>query len=451
MGLDVAAQAEWTGTWREAETRLARALAGWSRSAGASEAGWLSDGGEPVAWIELGPADPLVVTLRDRRLSVEARTTPWGPGYHRQTVAVLDALGAALPGGWTQVDDDTGFFATRQVQELERAFLRWAERLWSLDASGQSGLDGASVCLGLGEGPVEVPAGQVATPFGFRSLEWVARTRDAVARALAQGDPDPAARSAFLWWCPEPDALDWIQLGSAVCASEVIWRPLGPAALAAGGAQDPADEARQRAVSCFERALALDPTAPVPSPELSRLYGLLGRQGEAEAWAARAADRAFQGGYREGWIRWPVGERWSVEVPGWLRASVDADDGHDVFWDDALTVHLSVLPPAASGFSGAEEALAHLGRLGAEERQRARVLRFSGDEVDGYALQLDYGPESPELISLVQGQAGSPALGDGAAGRVSFTCVLRQGAAVEAALRLAHSLRPIPGGVHLVP
>lgn len=438
MGLDVTARSEWSGGWPEAESRLARALHSWCAGGAAREAAWIPDGGEPLAWIELGPADPLEVSLRQGRLTIEGRTTPWGPGYHRQAVEVLDALAAALPGGWTHVQDDTGYFASRQVPDLERAFLRWAERLWGLDADPESGLDGASVCLGEGEGPVEVPAGQVATPLGFRSLDWVRATRAALGRALASGDPDPTARSAFLWWCPEPDALDWVQLGSAVCASEVIWRPLpGPRA------KDPADEARLRALRCFERALALDPQAPVPAPELARLYALLGREAEATRWQARAGGAPFQGGYREGWIRWPVGERWSVEVPGWLRAGVDADDGHDVFWDHALTVHISALPPAPD-FSATEEVLAHLGRLGPDERERARVERFTREDVDGYALQLDYGPESPELVSLVQGQAGCPQ------GRVSFTCVSRRGAAPEIALRLAHSLRPIPAPVTVV-
>lgn len=439
MGLDVAATGEWGGTWAEAEARLSRALEQWQGAAGPAplEGGWLSDGGEPIAWIELGPADPLVVTLRDGQLQVEARTSPWGPGYHQRVVAALDALGASLPGGWSEVKDDTGFFASREVPALERAFLAWALRLWSTGE--ERALDGAAVCLGHGEGPVEVPSGQVATPLGFRSLEWVARTRLALAGALEDGEGevrgDAAARGTFLWWCPEPDAFDWVQLGQAICASEVIWRPLprGP---------DPADEARRRALHCFQRALSLDPAAPVPVPEMARLCRLLGDAAQAQAWSARPQG-SFRGGYREGWIRWPVGERWSVELPGWLRAGVDQDDGHDVFWDEALTVHVSALPPAREpGFSAAEEALLHLGRLGPEERERARVERFDGEDVAGYALVLGYGPEAPELASLIQGQVG------GAEGRVSFTCALRAGASPAVALRLARSMRPLAAHVH---
>ena len=440
MGLDVAAIGEWEGTWAQLEARIAPALSPIAQWHSDATRDGEADPGEPMAWIELGPADPLVVTLeRGGRLVVEGRTSPWGPGYHQRVVTVLDALGRAFPGGWSEVKDDTGFFAGRKVEELERAFLAWALRLWSLrDGEGEAGLEGAAVCLGHGEGPAEVPPGHVATPFGFRSLEWVASTREALARALEGAPLDRDSRGAFLWWCRDPDAFDWVQLGNAICASEVIWRGLDRAT------DDPAHDARRRALDCYERALRLDPAAPVPLPELARLYALLGQASQARTWSERAGQAPFRGGYREGWISWPVGTTWSVEVPGWLRAGLDPDDGHDIFWDDGLTVHLSPLPTVSS-FSAEEEALAHMGRLGPEERARAQVERFGSSAADGYALVLGYGPDVPELSTLIQGQVG------GSEGRVSFTCVVRKSGSAATALKLARSLRPLPGrNVHFV-
>ncbi len=280
------------------------------RRALGSSAGWrdLPDG----AVVDLGPADPLLLQLREGALLGRACTTPWGPGYHQRVTEVLDRLGAALPGGWLSVLDPTGYFQLRRRAELCRHFLDWAHELWSDDVRLASG--GLRVGLAA-EGPLEVPAGLIATPTGFKGRRWVRATRAALARARRSRRPDRparAARDAFLWWCATPDAFDLVQLGRALCATDVIWRPVS-------GEDDPdQDAARRRALECFEAAMRRDPAAPVPLPEMRRLYELTGRRGEAERLATEAGVDAFWGGYREGWIRLPIG-RWTIAVTDTAR------------------------------------------------------------------------------------------------------------------------------------
>jgi hypothetical protein len=382
------------------------------------------------ATIEIAPADPISLYLREGLLLVHASTT-FGPGYHGRVVEVLDAISSVLDGGFTRVQDSTGYWNHRDEALLQRAFLRWAEGLWS---GLQTGRSQVAVCLGLGRGPAEVPPDTVATPTGFRSREWIEKTSEGIRRALVEPGRrlSPAARDAFLWWHETPDAFDWIQLGRAVCTSDVIWRSLK-------GADAPTQvDARERAVSCFERALQLDPHGPTPLEELQRLYELLGRSQDAERIAARAAAEAhepFRGGYRQGWIRRPLPGQWNVQLPGWLRAGCDGADGHDVFWDDRMTVHVTTTRRGRD-FSAEEQATRHLEQLPADERERAQVEYLNGD-VEGYLLTLLYGPEVPDVDSLVAGQFAA------AGERVTFTVVARSPEASAMALRLGRSLRPL--------
>ena len=471
MALDLVARAETGEPWRVLSARLAAAL-GPAWRAGPARAG----GARAHGVIDVGPpVDPVVVTCREGLVQARARTSPWGPGYHERVVERLDRAAAALPRGWSHVQDDTDHWERRCPAALRRHFLRWAHALWALDQPGEPGagprvaLDGVAVCLRRGEGPAEVPPGHVATPTGFKGRSWIEETRAALRGALVAGagEPGPRARRAFVWWATEPDAFDWAQLGRVLCTTEVIWR-----ALPSG--DDPAQvEAREAAVACFEAARRLDPAADVPLPEWARLYELLGRPTDAgrvraepapgagsERDAGRrggpelpppggAADAAreapspppsgpFRGGYREGWVRHPLGRRWHAEVPGWLRASLDAAHGHEVLWDDELTVHVTVVDGGAPGpaFEPAREVDRLLERLPPEERAGAQVELLGNGGARGYAVVIPSGRAGRD--ALVHG------LLVGARSRLGFTAVARSRAARQLALRFGRSLRPAP-------
>lgn len=432
VGLDVVARAEPGVEWEEISRRCRRALgaARWREvepaagpwPGGPSGRVGAADG-RRVAEVDVGPAAPIVVELSEGALVARARTTPWGPGYHQRVVAVLDRLGQALPGGWREVRDAAGYFEARRRAELCRRFLDWGRAAWG-DAAG-------AARLGLGvEGPLEVPPGQVATPTGFRDRAWVRRTRAALDQARGSARPDRpgrAAREAFLWWCAAPDALDLSQLGRALCATDVIWRPMT-------GEDDPGQEAaRRRALECFEAALEADPRADVPAPELRRLYELTGRRPRAGRLAEGAQGEAFWGGYREGWIRLAIG-RWAVAVPGWLRGAVGGE-GHDVFWDDEMTVHVSVGRGPRRAFSPRAAAARHVGWLLPDERARARVEVLEGDDVRGYAVVVPT-PDVGTRDALIQGLVAHDAE------RVGFTVVARSPAARDMGLRFGRCLRP---------
>jgi hypothetical protein len=375
---------------------------------------------QPRAWIEVGAADPVELSLRGGLFLAQARTGAWGPGYHQQVVALVEVLGQALPQGWDAVEDNTGHYRERDRSRLERAFLRYAHALWDPDMA----LTGLGVGLALGEGPLRVPAGQVATSTGFKSAAWIRGTREALRRALRQPERplSPRVRDAFLWWRAEPDAHDWTQLGRVLCTCDVIWRPLR-------GEDTPEQlEVRERAFECFSAALELDPRAPVPRPELERLAELLGRPLPGPVQTDKAED-TFAGGYREDWIRRSVGEGWNLALPGWLRASCDETDGHEVFWDEGLTLHLSEVRHTPQPFVPEEEVARHLAALPPKLAGRARVELSRHGSVHGYTLIVEG--------ALVQGQL---AWGEQ---RLSYTIVIRDPAAGALALQLGRGLAPL--------
>lgn len=431
MPLSVLAQAELSTRWDELPSRCARALA-------AVDARWIEPFDYPGATrqeaaLDVGPADPLTLCFDEGLLTLHARTSAFGPGYHRRVIEVLDTLEAVL-GPWQRVEDTTGFHGQRDPAALERAFLAWARSLWAATAE-RALLHGARVGLAVGTGPAEVPPGRVATPTGFKDAAWIERVRDGLERALraprAGLVPGPAAREAFLWWHAPPDAFDWVQLGRAICTSDVIWRP-------EARGHPLQREVRQRAVDCFERALLLDRAAPVPTEELRRLYELLGRPDEALRVAARAqrAGPPFEGGYREGWIRCALAGRWNLLLPGWLQARCDDADGHDVFWDERMTVHLTAIARAPRRFVPRAAAERHLALLAPDARREALLELIDNGAARGYAVL--HPLRSAPGTSVVQGVVGW------CEERVAFTVLVRSPEAYPLALRLGHSLTPLP-------
>jgi hypothetical protein len=431
LGVSVLATAETDRSWESIAATMKQAL----HTVGAHWRESVPYQGRVLeqAAIDGGPGGSIDVRLREGLLLVNVSTSP-GPGYHQRVVELVDVLGETLPGGWLRVADTTGYAEHRDPERLRRAFLRWAVALGERTRPTCSRGHAVSACLGLGQGPADVPTGLVATPTGFRSVAWLDSTRAGLERALAEpARPlDPAAREAFLWWNTVPDAFDWIQLGRSICTSDVIWS-------AVQGQDAPGQvQTRERAVSYLERGVELDPALPAPVEELKRLYVLLGRHRGAERIEARrsAGQTPFRGGYRQGWIRRPLPGHWNVQVPGWLRAGCDETDGHDVFWDDRMTVHLTTSRLAQS-FKPREQVSFHLEQLPAEARSRAQVEFLKGGAIAGYMVTLPYGPDVPGVDTLVSGQV---AVGGE---RATFTVVSRSPEASAMAARLSRSLRPL--------
>lgn len=326
--------------------------------------------GRPLLAITLHPAaEPLRVVDRGTGITIEAVTGTAGPGYHQHVCARIDAARAA---GLEidHVEDESGYFESRDRSALENATLQWlrptAMEILSLHARGYRGLQ-----LSMPEGTIVEHGGIVATPLGPRDHAWLVE----VSRHPAHG------LDALPWW-HEGEGAPMLR-GAALAAMwiEVRWRK-------------PILEAERallaRVADWLERAHTLDPEGPHPWREHSEIYELLGEESlRATRTHLRASSLgpAIAIGYRRAPVRVTLSGGWSLRVPGELAEEWDARGAWSA-WDPRRSIWFTSLE--AEGSRDAETTLEGLPELEGEgdllafERGGIRAIaRFETGEEDG--------------------------------------------------------------------
>ena len=331
--------------------------------------------GRPMLAIALHPAaEPLrVIDLGNRTITIEAVTGTAGPGYHHHVCARITAAIATARLTVDHVEDESGYYTSRDRTALENATLQWlrptAMEILSLHARGYRGLQ-----LSLPEGTIFEHTGIVATPLGPRDHAWLVE----VSRHPAHGV------DALPWWHEGEGAA--MLRGAAIAAMwiEVRWRK-------------PILEAERallaRLVDWLERAHTLDPEGAHPWREHSELYELLGEESlRATRTHLRASNlpAAIPVGYRRAPVRVTLSGGWSLRVPGELAEQWD-ERGAWSAWDPRRSIWFTSLE--AEGSRDAETTLEGLPELEGEgdllafERGGIRAIaRFETAEEDGRLL-----------------------------------------------------------------
>lgn len=331
--------------------------------------------GRPMLAIAIHPAaEPLrVIDLGGGGVAIEAITGTAGPGYHQHVCARIAGAVAATGITIEHVEDESGYYESRDRAALERAFLQWlrptAMEILSLHARGFRGLQ-----LSLPEGTIVEHPGICATPLGPRDHAWLVE----VSRHPRHGI------DALPWW-DEGEGAPMLR-GAALAAMwiDVRWRK-------------PIVERERalvsRVVDWLERALALDPEGPHPWREHSELYEILGEESlRATRTHLRASNLppAAPIGYRRAPVRVSLGGGWSMRIPGELAEEWE-QRGAWTGWDARRSIWFTSLE--AQGSADAEATLAGLpelegdGDLLALERGGIRALaRFETGEEDGRVI-----------------------------------------------------------------
>lgn len=243
---------------------------------------------------------------------VSATTTPAGPGYH---VAVCDALQRAareLKISWEPTGDDTGYFHSGNLKEVERHMLQWLKTLAHVAVEKEFG-KGSAICMPLHH---QYQADGVVTPLGPRDEKWF--------RMVAE---DPTrGRDFFPWWTPGENAAALIGRARVLMWSEVRWR-LPTCDLD----EDTLDDVQR----LLERAWELDSTADFPAREWCELVDHNGGEVPDEIQDRAAKESGPLIGYRRHPVRVTVGD-WCVEIPG--EFSEEWQDGTFSAWHEGRTV-----------------------------------------------------------------------------------------------------------------
>ncbi len=326
---------------------------------------WLHPGSEPI---EFGwePGE---------RVTVCAKTSSVGPGYHVFVVELLERIGARCRMTWNWEP------APNDLPTLQReygCFLgNMARRLIELSEAGATDL--------LVNWPLDTPhpvdAGFCVAPTGVMGRSWWEQ--------VASATPDELmtwASTFAIWWDARRDAHYYDRLGRVLLWSEVPWRP-------------PVDE-RERtrcslAIAALERAGHADGNIRLPQAEIEELRRIL--QTPAEDYPIPAPEGI---GYARRAMRHATTGGWTIALPGYFYSELSDDGSQIVFWYDNRTVQVSSI--SVGGIGGRPAAPTDLLPDKAESDLRdAEVIDHATEHLSGWAT---IRPGAPDTAAyLLQG------------------------------------------------
>jgi hypothetical protein len=375
---------------------------------------------EPELVVNLHPAAPeaSVTAGEGGRVSLVARTSAAGPGYHTFVTSLARRLATELSIDWgaggpaEAVGDpaldaparlalagtappEAGSPAFQERRAVERSYLDWlATELAAARESRRRGAPG--VQLELAPGVRFSFDGAIATALGPRDDAWLER---------AIGDPRQAI-DVTPWWADATDARYLLNRALCLLWTEVRWRP----------PIEPAEQALLDEVArLLWQAFPLDPSLGYPWREWGELLELRGVDEQAATSLVRdrsasvPADQPLVG-YRRRPVT-VVHEGWRIEVPGSFAERHSAEE-----WSGGEATRSVTLAATATGTAdGPMPAEAFLrqvaGDLGSE------ALTHQAGNVVGRA-RLGSEADSGVEVGVVEGY--SAVLGSGAVVRIVF-------------------------------
>jgi hypothetical protein len=285
--------------------------------------------GLPALYVHNHPAAETVeFWLEDRRLTVSARTSTVGPGYHADLCEMLRGLGELLPIAWDPPDeeegtgDETGYFLTGDRAELEQQMLSWLAKV--LEVLREKGEEYTGLQLSMPMAPRYhgPPGAWLMTQSGPRSRAWM---------EAVLADPR-AGIDVFPWWEPGKGAATDLGRVRVHLWMDVRWRP-------------PATDEEERLGSDLLRRLArayrLDPELDYPWSAWQVLIDEVAELEDDDLGEIIRA-RAGQGaagplGYREHEVEELLPGGWKITLPGSFSLEID-EEGTWSAWEDGASI-----------------------------------------------------------------------------------------------------------------
>ena len=250
-------------------------------------------------------------------VTVSAKTSTAGPGYHEFVCELLERVGDELGARWApavddEAGDETGFFTSHDRGALEAEMLLWLRGLCGVIAEeAAGGLSDLSVGL-----PIDTQyesEGLIVTPMGPRDRAWLEATKEDPRRGI----------DLFPWWTHGFGAEHALGRALARMWTEARWRP-------------PLDAAErglfERIDADLRRAYALNPSLDLPWAEWAEITRWLERDDER---ALEVLDRGRRLSPRIGYRRRPVRAvltgGWSIQIPGEMATEFDEEGTWSAF------------------------------------------------------------------------------------------------------------------------
>ena len=296
------------------------------------------DTGRGYAFTLHPAAESLYMEVDGEYVSISAKTSNVGPGYHAFLVSILDSVQATLglKWEWGEEDDETSFARHRSFELLQSEMAKHLKAVAAVisDQIAGHGLTGMMLSMPVDCG-IETFESEVLTPVGpIAPAElrlW----------AGAEGpDLTRAAISYFPWW--EMGFGGGFYRGLALCSMwmDMRWaRPLGDA--------ERRDIGRTLGWCAEADRLRADP--PVSAAAVSDLQALLDSPQAPEFPPEKGI------GYRRRQKLVELTGGWKLSVPGSLEETLEDDNSTVVLWNDALTVRGSSVSARPKGQSAAAQ------------------------------------------------------------------------------------------------
>ncbi len=289
----------------------------------------------PLLHVHFHPvAEPLLLRLGGSgKVSVHARTSPAGPGYHAHLCDLLKDFAEDFEIVWNDPPPDRDpahFFVGGDLAKLERHFLHWLASECSTAL--RMATPGATLSVGLPRPVRFLHPGPVLTPMGPRPVEWL--------KAVA-GDAQ-LGRDFFPWWSPELDAAFYSKRALTDLWLAFPWRPP-----LTEGEGEVADQIAADLANAYEA----DPDADLPWSAWAETLKVIERDDhkftveplpESLATLIRSRDdgSAANVGYRRHPVVATFSCGWQMRLPGRLAIKRDDDGRTWTAWDETVTVWL---------------------------------------------------------------------------------------------------------------
>lgn len=283
--------------------------------------------------LTLHPAEePVEFNLGDHgELLCSAKTNSAGPGYHVFLVDLLEQIAPACGIEWSWLDpegeqgDETGYQEHRDFERVQAEMLKWLRAMTRQILSLE---DHSNVMISMPVGYGFSGDVYVASPLGEWSRTWFESVVDRPIEELEEHGSE-----LFPWWNRGRDAAFYANCGFVRSWMDVRWQP-------------PIDEVEEVLLrdthACFERAKRLDPSHPLPEPEIEELRGLLNGTD-----TDHRVDPRRVGFRRRNMKCWLTGG-WTISLPGYYREGLEDDGGTVLFWHGSRAIRgssISATPP----------------------------------------------------------------------------------------------------------
>lgn len=288
-------------------------------------------------------------TLKDGGiLSISAKTSGAGPGYHAYLTGLFERMREACGLSWDDdaVEDDTGYWHSHDFEELRKSMASWLASLADALVENHMGgnVSGLAICMGTEHVP------ENDEHYAAHLLGWLERD---FFRAIQQrGATEEDCEAFFIWWDEQTTPSFFLKCAVCMVWCDCNWLP---------PVTDREKSLFTATFLCLESAWDDDAMLPFPVREWKEMAALSESHEIMEELERRFPGETPAGetiGYLRGMVRINIGSGWRITMPGTMHDELDGDDDTvQVYWDRTRTVRVSCFTVTGNGNGISAESL----------------------------------------------------------------------------------------------